>query len=132
MSAVALPEEAAARRARVWFWWLGALAVLVFAVAWLWVAMAYGEEFSEEGKARAAGTTMAGTGFAIGLVPVLILHAVSIVFATLLAREGWGRPLLGRFVVAVFAVGAASLPGFVLWMLLSPGGTMFVPEPYVP
>jgi hypothetical protein len=132
MSVDEAQQPAGSRAARVSFWTLGVLSVLFFAAAWFWVALAFGEEWSEEPKAQAAGTTVAGTGLWMALIPVLVVHVVACAVAAVLAVGGWGAPVWRRILLAVPAVIIASLPGFLLWMLLSPGGSMFAPPPFVP
>jgi hypothetical protein len=108
------------------------IGLLVFALAWFWCAGSYTEESTEESKAQSAGTTMAGWGFAWGLVPVLVLHAVVLSGLFLALRDGGRRTLLESLGLALLLVTVTSLPGFLAMQALSPGGTMFEPPPYVP
>ncbi|WEK62476.1 MAG: hypothetical protein P0Y60_06955 [Candidatus Microbacterium colombiense] len=112
--------------------WIGAALFLLalFAVAWVWCAMAFDEQFSEESKAQAADTTMAGFGLAWGLIPVLVLHVLVLIGLFLAIRDGW-RGVGLSVLLAVGALAATSLPGFVATQLLS-GGSMFEPPVYVP
>ena len=123
------PARPIARRVAAWTLAL-ALSVILFAVAWAWCWLSFDEEFSEEGKAQAAGTTMAGWGLQFGLIPVLVVHALVLVCLFLAIRDGWrtvGRSLL----IALGALVATSLPGFIAVQILS-GGSMFEPPVYVP
>ncbi|MFJ4997751.1 hypothetical protein ACIP5T_06340 [Microbacterium sp. NPDC088619] len=106
-------------------------ALLIFAVAWVWCGMSYEEQFSEQSKAVSAGSTMEGWGFTVGLVPVLVFHALVAIGAFLAVRDGGRRGVLASLALALVLVVAVSLPGFVAVQLLY-GGTMFAPPVYVP
>ena len=106
-------------------------ALLFFAVAWVWCGMSYEEEFSEQSKAVSAGSTMEGWGFTIGLVPVLVLHALIAIGAFFAVRDGGRRRVLLSAMLALALVATVSLPGFVAVQMLY-GGTMFAPPVYVP
>ncbi|CAH0252081.1 hypothetical protein SRABI76_03268 [Microbacterium oxydans] len=116
---------------RVAAWTLALLlSVILFAVAWAWCWLGFEEEFSEEGKAQAAGTTMAGWGLQFGLIPVLVLHAL-VLIGLFLAIRGGRRGVGLSLLIALGILVAASLPGFVVVQVLS-GGSMFEPPVYVP
>ncbi len=110
---------------------MAVVAVVIFAFAWIWCGMAYAEEFSEEPKAQAAGTTMAGWGLGWGLVPVLVFHGLVVIGGIVALRDGGRRGVLVSIVSALALVALVSLPGFVAVQLLF-GGTMFEPPVYVP
>ncbi|WP_334153085.1 hypothetical protein [Microbacterium sp.] len=123
------PARPAALRAAAWTFAL-LLSVILFAAAWAWCWLSFDEEFSEESKAQAAGTTMAGWGLQFGLIPVVVLHAL-VLIGLFLAIRG-GRRAVGRSLLIALAVLAiTSLPGFVVMQALS-GGSMFEPPVYVP
>lgn len=66
--------NAARRIAPSAFWtWTGA-GVLAMAVAWLWLGLSIVEEASEQGKAEAAGTSMAGFTATVGAGPLAFAH----------------------------------------------------------
>lgn len=106
-------------------------AVVFFALAWAWCGSSYEEQFSEQGKALSAGSSMEGWGFAVGLVPVLVFHALAAIGALFAVRDGGRRGWLPSLALALLLIAAASLPGFIAVQLLY-GGTMFEPPVYVP
>lgn len=113
--------------------WVGVALFLLalFAVAWVWCGMSYAEEFSEEAKAQSAGTTMVGWGFAWGLIPVLVLHALVAVGVFVAVHDGGRRRVLSSVATTAVVMLLTSLPGFVAAQMLF-GGTMFAPPVYVP
>lgn len=104
--------------------------IVLLAAGWVWCALAFEEEFSEESKAQAAGTTMAGLGATLGLIPVLVLHVLVLIGVFLAIRAGW-RGIVFSVLVALVVVAVLSLPGFIAAQLLA-GGSMFEPPVYVP
>lgn len=105
--------------------------VLLLAVAWAWCGMSYDEEFSEQSKALAAGSTMEGWGMSIGLIPALIVHVLVAAGVFLAVRDGGRRGALASLGLAFAIVAAMSLPGFIAVQMLF-GGSMFEPPVYVP
>lgn len=107
------------------FWaWTGAGA-LVMAAAWFWFGLSVSEEASEQGKAEAAGTTMAGFAATVGGVPLVLAHIVGLV---LLSVTGWRAWRGAGLVYAALAVAAASLVGFGIGQLFF-GGNLFYTAP---
>lgn len=106
------------------FWVLSVLGVVVAVVAWVWFGMAFLEEMTEQPKAVAAGTSMAGFGFEFGTVPLLVAHAVGIVALglTVFPRQ----PRTGRaWGYALASVAIASLIGMIAAQVLF-GGRLFL------
>lgn len=94
------------------------LGVPTAAVAWTWYGLAQFEAQSEQGKALAAGTTMAGTGEIMGGVPLVLAHLVGLV--TLLVL-GWKGERGRGIALAILAVVIASLVGIGIAQLLWEG-----------
>ncbi|WP_091231229.1 hypothetical protein [Microbacterium sp. 3J1] len=105
--------------------------VVFFALAWVRCGMSYEEQFSEQSKALTAGSSMEGWGFTVGLVPVLVFHALVTVGLVFALRDGGRRGWLPSLALAPVLVAAMSLPGFIAVQLLY-GGTMFDPPVYIP
>jgi len=121
-----------AHRARVVFWTVAALGVLAASFAWVWYAFAQEEAQSEQGKAVAAGTTMAGFAELFGGVPLVLAHVVGLVVLSILGWAGYrGRGIA----IALACVVSASLIGMGVAQLLY-GGELFElgihNETYVP
>ena len=57
MDPQALPQS---KGARIAFWLIAGFGIVASAIAWAWYGMAQEEAQSEQGKAVAAGTSMAG------------------------------------------------------------------------
>lgn len=111
------------------FWaWAGACA-LVMATAWFWFGLSVSEEASEQGKAEAAGTTMAGFAATVGGVPLVLAHIVGLV---LLSMIGWRTWRGAGLACAVLAVAAASLVGLGVGQLLFSGNLFYTAPVFVP
>ena len=111
------------------FWaWAGA-GVLAMIVAWFWFGLSIAEEASEQGKAEAAGTTMAGFAASVGGVLLALAHVIGLVVLSVTGWRAWrGKGL----VYAVLAVAAASLVGLIVGQVLY-GGNLFNTAPvFVP
>lgn len=100
---------------------LAVVAVVVLTAGWLWFAFAFFEEWSEQCKATAAGTTMAGTGAALGLAPLIALHVVMLLVLIGTARRGQAAPNIG---LGLGATAVASASALLVAQLLS-NGTVF-------
>jgi hypothetical protein len=112
------------RGAARWFWTFSAIGVVAMIAAWQVFGVAYEEEMSEQPKALAAGTTMAGTGALLGGVPLVIAHLAGLVALSVIAMRGRAVMWTG-IVYAVVATAIASgiglLVAHVLW-----GGQLFM------
>ncbi|QHF26017.1 hypothetical protein GTU73_08500 [Rathayibacter sp. VKM Ac-2804] len=101
--------------------------------SWCWLGFAMAEAQSEQGKALAAGTTMAGFGEAVGGIPVAVAHVVGLIVLLVLAHRAYPGSAL---VFAGTAVIVASVIGLGGAQLLF-GGAVFHFDPenrqtYVP
>ncbi|OAN39773.1 hypothetical protein [Microbacterium sp. H83] len=105
--------------------------VIFFAFAWVWCGMSYEEQFSEQGRSVAAESSMEGWGFATGLVPVLVFHALVAIALLFALRDGGRRGWSASLALTPLVLAALSLPGFITVQLLY-GGSMFDPPVYVP
>lgn len=85
------------------FWTFAGIGVVVMPVFWCWYGLAQLEAETEQGKALAAGTTMAGTAFWMGGVPLILAHIVGAAMLLPLGWEIWrGRGIaFGALAVAV-------------------------------
>lgn len=112
------------RTARLVFWIAAALAIPVLTVAWVWYGMAQSEAQEDQGKALAAGTTMAGFAELVGGVPLAAAHVI--VFGVLLGFGWFGFRRPGRGVLAaVLVVVVASAAGIAIAQVLF-AGQLFV------
>ncbi|GAA5207177.1 hypothetical protein [Microbacterium kyungheense] len=114
MPATQSPRPRTSSTSRTAFWVVAALGPLSAAIAWFWYGFAQAEAQSEQGKALAAGTTMAGFAEVVGGIPLVLAHIVGV---GLLVTLGWfgyrGRGIalaLGAVLVAsLIGVGVAQL-----------------------
>lgn len=92
------------------FWILAALGPFIMAGAWVLLILAGLEETTEQSKAHAAGTTMAGTTLLFGVVPLVLAHALGLLILGSIAVSGRYRRWTG-VLHAVVAVAVASALG---------------------
>ena len=112
------------------FWILAFVGVPVMIGAWMLLPLASLEEATEQGKALAAGSTMAGTTLVMGVLPLVVVHLIG---CALLCAIGWlgaASPRTGVLWGAA-AVVAASAIGFVAVLWLSGGELIYTPD-YIP
>ncbi|ROQ64014.1 hypothetical protein EDF36_0965 [Rathayibacter sp. PhB152] len=126
-------QRTSGHRARIGFWTMACLGVPAALFSWCWFGFAMAEAQSEQGKALAAGTTMAGFGEAVGGVPVAVAHVVGLIVLLVLAQRAHPGSAL---VFAGTAVIVASVIGLGGAQLLF-GGAVFHFDPenrqtYVP
>ena len=135
--AVAAPPSArpqsAGRGARVAFWWIACLGLPAALFSWCWYGFAMLEAQSEQGKALAAGTTMAGFGETVGGVPVALAHLAGLILLLVTARKGYPGAAIAMAVVALIVASAIGLAA----AQLAFGGAVFHFDPenrqtYVP
>lgn len=106
------------------FWVLAATGVIALSVAWVWLGMAFEEEMSDQPKAVSAGTTMAGFGASVGILPLVLAHVTGVVLLGLTAFPGSRRS--GRvWVWALASVAVASIIGLLVAEGLF-GGRLFL------
>lgn len=98
------------------FWVFAALGVPILAIAWTWYGLAQSEAASEQGKALAAGTTMASFGESFGGIPLVVVHLIGLIILVVL---GWKKHGGHGIAVAFLALIIASFIGIgiaqVLW-----------------
>ncbi|ROS29449.1 hypothetical protein EDF22_1187 [Rathayibacter sp. PhB127] len=112
-------------RARIGFWTVACLGVPAALFSWCWFGFAMAEAQSEQGKALAAGTTMAGFGETVGGIPVAVAHVVGLIVLLVLAHRAYPGSAL---VIAGTAVIVASVIGLGGAQLLF-GGAVFHFDP---
>jgi hypothetical protein len=94
------------------------LGIFASAVVWFWYGFAQMEAQTEQGKALAAGTTMAGFAEVTGGVPLVLAHLLGLALPLTLGWKGYrtrGIPL------AILAVAVASVIGILFAQLLWQG-----------
>ncbi|MEV8338850.1 hypothetical protein [Leucobacter sp. NPDC077196] len=106
------------KRARTAFWTYVGIGVGVMTVAWTWMGFATLEEITEQGKAEAAGTTMAGFAALIGGVPLVVAHLIGL---SLLLRAGWRWWRGEGLICGLGATAVVSLIGFGVAQILFGG-----------
>ncbi|GAA2585676.1 hypothetical protein GCM10009862_25940 [Microbacterium binotii] len=112
------------------FWVFAVVGAPVMTGAWFLLPLASLEEATEQPKALAAGTTMAGTTLVMGVLPLILAHIIG--FVVLCAVGGAGR--VSRRVGVVWgavAVVVASVIGLAVVWVLS-GGELIYTFEYVP
>jgi hypothetical protein len=90
------------------FWTIAALGPLASVLAWIWYAMAQFEAQSEQCKALAASTTMAGFAELWGGVPLVVAHLIGL---AVLVPLGWKAYERRGIAMAIAAVLIASVVG---------------------
>ena len=110
-------------------WGFTIVGVFALTLAWGWLGLAIAEEYTEQGKAEAAGTTMEGFALVAGGLPLLYAHAFGLV---ILAVLGWNVWRWRGIAFGVGAVACVSLIGLAIAQLLT-GGDLFDPaQTFVP
>jgi hypothetical protein len=118
------------RSSRIAFWTFTAIGVPATFAGWLMLVIASYEEVSEQGKAVAAGTTMAGTTFVLGVIPLVIVHFIG--FVILCALGALGRLHRGKgALLGAAAVVGASLISLAVVLIIG-GGHLLASAEYVP
>ncbi|WP_131847100.1 MULTISPECIES: hypothetical protein [unclassified Curtobacterium] len=102
------------------FWVLAVLGLPIMAGAWLWLSLASLEEATEQPKAVAAGTTMAGTTLLMGGIPLVLTHVLGLVVLGAVAVSGRYRRWTGM-IAALVAVAVASATGITFVLILNGG-----------
>jgi hypothetical protein len=94
------------RGARIGFWVVAFLGVPAAAIAWAWYGFALFEAQTEQSKALAAGTSMAGFGETLGGVPLALAHLVGLATLVILGWNGYrGRGI--ALAIAVVLISSA-------------------------
>lgn len=110
------PSESAG--ARIAFWVIAGFGVVASAIAWAWYGLAQEEAQSEQGKAVAAGTSMAGFAEVAGGLPLILAHLLGLGMLLIFGWRGYRRR---GVTLAIAAVGVASLIGVLFAQLLWAG-----------
>lgn len=103
---------------RAAFWICAGVGVFAMLVVWCWVGFAAYEEYSEQSKALAAGTSMEGFAAFVGGIPLAVAHGVGLM---LLLPLGWRSWRIKGIFIALAAVVIASLAGMGLAQILFAG-----------
>ncbi|WP_395245424.1 hypothetical protein ACGGZK_06335 [Agromyces sp. MMS24-K17] len=109
------------RAARIGFWAVAALGPFAALLSWGWFGLAQIEAQTEQCKALAANTSMAGFGELVGGVPLIVAHVVGLAVLVALGRKGYGQHGIA---IAIAAVLVASLIGLGVVLYLT-GGALF-------
>lgn len=83
------PSESAG--ARIAFWVIAGFGVVASAIAWAWYGLAQEEAQSEQGKAVAAGTSMAGFAEVVGGLPLILAHLLGLGMLLIFGWRGYRR-----------------------------------------
>ena len=114
---------------RIAFWICGGAGILAMAIAWGWFGFAVYEEYSEQGKALAAGTSMDGFAAVFGGVPLVLAHVIGLILLLILGWYGWR---VTGIVFGVAAVSVASIIGLGIAQILFAGQVFGIEETFVP
>ncbi len=138
MSVDAATQQLASSRTRGWknvgyavaFWVFAVVGVPVMTGAWFLLPLASLEEASEQPKALAAGTTMAGTTLVVGVLPLVLAHVIGFVILCAIGGAGRFNRRVGMLWGTVAVVVASVIGLAVVWVLL--GGELIYTFEYVP
>lgn len=112
------------------FWVLAVVGLLVMTGAWLLMPLASLEELTEQGKAVAAGTTMAGTTLLYGVLPLVLVHLIGLLLLCSIGVTGRYDRRSG-LLMGMAAVAAASILGLTVTLIIT-GGQLIATPSYVP
>ena len=113
------------------FWIPALLGLPVMVCAWFLLPFVSLEEVTEQGKAEAAGTTMAGLTLYFAVIPLIVAHVLGLVILGAIAITG-RHPRRSGVLYAVPAVVIASAIGVAVALLVSGGELIVPPSRYVP
>jgi len=102
------------------FWLIASIGTIVLCVAWFWYGLSFFEEMTEQGKAVAASSSMAGFGLLVGGIPLVIAHVLVLVRLLVIGAKYHSRRAVG-IVFALLAVSVASALGIAVNELLWTG-----------
>jgi hypothetical protein len=102
------------------FWSVATIGAVVLCLAWFWYGLSFFDEMTEQCKAVAASSSMAGTGLLLGGGPLVFAHLV-VLLPLLLIGIKYRSPRRMGILVAVAAVLVASALGIVVNELLWTG-----------
>jgi hypothetical protein len=102
--------------ARTAFAVIAALGIAAAAIVWFWYGFVQLEAQTEQGKALAAGTTMAGFADMVGGIPLVLAHLVGLAVLLVLGWKGYGaRGIAFAILAVVIASGLGVLCAQLLW-----------------
>ena len=88
---------------------MASLGIIASVVAWSWYGFAQFEAQTEQGKALAAGTTMAGFAEVVGGVPLIVAHLLGLAVLLALGWKGYRERGIAFAVVAVISASGIGL-----------------------
>lgn len=102
--------------ARTGFWVTTAVGIFVVSVAWSWYGFMQFEAQTEQGKALAADTTMAGFAEILGGVPLVFAHLLILTVLLILGWKEYGdQGIVFSIIAVVVASGLGILFAQVVW-----------------
>jgi len=135
---ISVKESAASARDGGWrttghavaFWIFAIVGVPVMIGAWLLLPLASLEEATEQGKAVAAGTSMAGTTLMLGVLPLILAHIMGLALLCTIGGRGRLRRRQGVLLGATMVLVASAIGLAITWALS--GGELIYSYEYVP
>lgn len=118
-----IPEERpgwSSAKGQAAFWTIAAIGTVVLCLAWFWYGFSFFEEMTEQCKAVAASSSMAGTGVLFAGPPVVFAH-LAVLLPLLLIGAKYRSPRRTGILFAVVAVLVASALGIAVNELLWSG-----------
>lgn len=102
--------------ARTGFWVTTMVGIFVVAIAWFWYGFMQFESQTEQGKALAAGTTMAGFAEFFGGVPLVFAHLLMLTVLLVFGCKEYGEQgIVFSIIAVVVASGLGILFAQVVW-----------------
>jgi hypothetical protein len=95
--------------AKIQFWVVAVLGIPAAVVAWTWYGFSFSEAQTEQGKALAAGSTMAGFAEVVGGIPLILAHTFGLVALLMLGWKGFRWPGVAVAIVAVLISSAIGI-----------------------
>ncbi|MBB2959624.1 hypothetical protein [Pseudoclavibacter helvolus] len=114
-------QPVTARGTQTGFWISVGMIFVVMVVSWNWYGLAQFEAQTDQSKALAANTTMAGFGAVVGAAPLALAHLLSLGLLLPLGWRGWRWKGLA---IGLAMTIAASVLGIVAGQLVW-GGALF-------
>ena len=102
------------------FWIVASIGVPILCVGWFVYGFAFFEEMTEACKSIAAGSDPTGIGLVLGVIPLIVAHALVLLPLLLIGAIGHSRRVVG-IALAVVAVVAASAVGIAVSELIWTG-----------
>ena len=112
------------------FWILAIVGVPVMIGAWMLLPLASLEEVTEQGKAVATGSTMAGTTLLFGVLPLVLAHLIGLGLLCSIGGAGRLEHRQGALRGAAMVLVASGIGLAAAWVLS--GGELIYSYKYVP